>query len=294
MGTALVDRVEFAERAGVNPSSVTAAARRELAEACDGNRIDVSHPAAQAYLQRHTIGTPVIDPATGLDVLYANVLEWVKAHGLQSTEQIATAFQVDVNRMDAMLSIVRVSGSSFPVSDAPTAPVLPLDRAVPFPAIAGGNGAEAGIPSSITGMSMRSGFDPIVRPLDSIDIPQEIQSVADLSLREIIGLYGTNTRFIEWLNAIKAIEMIEEKRLKNAKAEGTLVARELIFDHVIEPIDATIRQMLTDGVKTIVARVVAMHEAGEDITALEELVGDQMSSFFKPMKKKIIRGLKNA
>ena len=48
----LISRKAFAELAGVHPGSVTRAAKSELLAATVGSRIDVTHQAAQNYLQK--------------------------------------------------------------------------------------------------------------------------------------------------------------------------------------------------------------------------------------------------
>ncbi len=115
-----------------------------------------------------------------------------------------------------------------------------------------------------------------------------------MTLREIIEKFGTDPRFVDWLKAAKEIESIHEKRLKNAATEGKLVARELVEVGVFDPLDAMFRQLLTDGAKTIAARLAAMHSAGRDSKELEKFVADQMTSFIKPMKAKMARALRNA
>lgn len=290
-------RVDFAKHANVDPSAVTQACRKSLGLACVGDSIDVNHPAAIEYIQYGRGRSTHIDVVTGLDKLFPSVCEWCRLNQVWEALPIQHAFHIGKPRATEMLAIMKASGeipfqpSGLPVPDALIAPVDPSLGVVPASSVAGGNGAGMGMPA---GVPMPPGREFIASGVESIEIPEDIQNVADMSLREVIHLYGTNSRFIEWLKAIQAIEVIEEKRLKNAQTEGKLVSRELIATNVISPIDATIRMILTDGVKTIVQRLIAMHDAGEDQKALEELVGDQLSSFFRPMKIKIVRGLDNA
>jgi len=55
----------------------------------------------------------------------------------------------------------------------------------------------------------------------SFIVPEYIGDLADMTLRELIMQFGTDVRFVDWLKATKEIEMINEKRLKNAESEGT-------------------------------------------------------------------------
>jgi len=124
---------------------------------------------------------------------------------------------------------------------------------------------------------------------EAFTVPENIQAFADMSLRDVIAEFGTDVRFLDWLRATKEIEMINERRIKNAKAAGELVHRDLVKAGVIDPVDAALMKLLTDGSKTITRRVTAMHESGKDLRDIEEFVKDQISSFIRPMKAKIKR-----
>lgn len=125
------------------------------------------------------------------------------------------------------------------------------------------------------------------------EIPADIQNFLHMTLKELIDRFGTEYAFLDWLKATKQIEDINEKRLKNAQTAGELVHRDLVKRGIIDPIDASHRQLLTDGVKTISKRCVALHDAGEPLDAIEAFVLDQVSSFIRPVKAKIKRLLKD-
>ncbi len=129
---------------------------------------------------------------------------------------------------------------------------------------------------------------------DVTGVPENIQAFADMTLREIIEKFGTDLRFVDWLKATQMIEAIDEKRLKNAATEGRLVSRALVKTGVFGPMDATFRQLLTDGAKTIAARLVAMHSSGREPKELEKFVAEQITSYIRLMKMKITRALRNA
>lgn len=129
---------------------------------------------------------------------------------------------------------------------------------------------------------------------NAFTVPENIQAFADMSLRDVIAQFGTDVRFLDWLRATKEIEMINERRIKNAKAAGELVHRDLVKAGVIDPVDAALMKLLTDGSKTITRRATAMHDAGRDLKDIEEFVKDQISSFIRPMKAKIKRAFTDA
>ncbi len=127
----------------------------------------------------------------------------------------------------------------------------------------------------------------------SFTVPEYIGDLADMTLRDLIMQFGTDVRFVDWLKATKEIEMINEKRLKNAESEGVLVSRHLVKVGIIDPLESAHIKLLTDGVKTIARRTVALHESGSDLPEIESFISDQVSSFIKPVKAKVKRALKN-
>ncbi len=111
---------------------------------------------------------------------------------------------------------------------------------------------------------------------------------------ELIEQFGTDTRFIDWLNATQKIEGINEKRLKNAATEGKLIARELVENGVINIFNSAHLRLLKDGAKSITAGVLSKHGGGAELAEIELFVTDILGSFIKPVKSKIVRILKDA
>ena len=134
------------------------------------------------------------------------------------------------------------------------------------------------------------------RPHDeghSYEVPDNIQHMADMTIRDVVQQFGTDYMFLDYLRAVKEIETIADRRIKNAKAAGELVSRDLVKRGIIDPIDATLTKLLTDGAKTITRRVTALHDAGKDLNEIEEFVRDQITSFVRPMKAKVKRAFEN-
>jgi hypothetical protein len=129
--------------------------------------------------------------------------------------------------------------------------------------------------------------------IDPADVPDNMQQFADMTIREVVTKFGTDYRMVDYLRALKEIEVIDERRVKSAKARGELVYKELVTVGIIEPIDSAHRKMLTDGAKTIARRAVAMIEAGKPVDDLEKYIADTISSFIKPAKAKIKRTLES-
>ena len=129
---------------------------------------------------------------------------------------------------------------------------------------------------------------------DQGDVPENITDFTDYTLNEIIEKYGTDVAFCDWLKAVKMIEDIEEKRLKNAEKAGDLISRAIVENGLIPTVDAAFTRMLTDGAKTIAVRAKTLIETGAEVADVEELISKQLSTFIRPTKSKLERVLKNA
>jgi hypothetical protein len=122
-------------------------------------------------------------------------------------------------------------------------------------------------------------------------IPEHLSPYVDLTLRELITRFGTDYQFVEWLKAINLIEGIQEKRLKNLKTQGELIHRQLVEDYLISPINTAHTQMLADGAKTLAAKAIELRDSGDGAVEIEKEIRDRLSSFIKPMKRKIKKAL---
>ena len=125
------------------------------------------------------------------------------------------------------------------------------------------------------------------------EVPEDLREYAHLTLTELIQEFGTDYQFTDWLKALKAIEDITTAKLKNAATKRELVSFNLIKLGVLEPIELAHIQLMTDGAKTIARRVCSMYESGRRVEECEKFVSDQISSFIKPMKARILKAIKN-
>ena len=130
---------------------------------------------------------------------------------------------------------------------------------------------------------------------DTPDLPAEtvavlakdIAALAHMPLIDLVTIFGSDLRFKDWLDALKKIEEIHDKRIKNAKATGDLVARDLIAKGIIDPFDRAHRLILTDGARTISQRLQAKFKAGITAPEAETFVRDTISKILQPAKKQI-------
>lgn len=278
MAQKLITRAQFAELAGVSGAAVTKAAGASLKAATSGKFIDAAHPDALAYVKKQ--GRDKTPPAaTGLDPLYEQALEacqsannWTIAH-LVRTQKIG---KVRARKLQAMLAATEVKDTPTPRREAD------LDSHI---------AAKA---PHVRGTAARKERRKAESDETAEEVPENIAEYADMTLRQIIQKFGTDVRFVDWLKAVKAIEDIQEKRLKNEQTQGNLVNRDLIRTGIIEPLNTAHVKMMTDGAKAISVRVPAMAAAGEETVDIERYISGVISSFIKPVAAKVERVIKNA
>lgn len=293
-GKKLLSRSEFATLAGVSPAAITKACKAALVPACSGSRIDAEHPAALKYVADRAAATTG-GPAIGIDPLYEKAVSACIESGRYTARAIRSALSIGTDRSNRIFAQLKAAGLVPPPREPEQPPPLPPPPPPPPP-------EER--PRVATVASRR--FERLTReatlrdfgveddePLPRPSYPEEILAFLEYTVREILDLFGTTTAFQDWLDATKTIEMIEEKRIKNAVSKGELISRVLVKNNLIDPINSAHIKMLTDGAKTITQRVTSMHGAGTPIEEIEKFVIDNISSFLKPVKAKIARALEN-
>ena len=122
-------------------------------------------------------------------------------------------------------------------------------------------------------------------------LPQDIRDLLDLSLRQIIKMFGTDKSMTEFLRAVKDIEAIHKMRLDTAEKEGKLVSRRLV-DLVFDMFDTMFKRLLSDGARTIAHKNYTMAMAGQSEQDLETFVNARLSKFIKATKTKAAKALR--
>lgn len=281
----MVKKSEFAELAGISPSAATKVCKSTLAGAMVGKRVDLNHSEVVKYLERKDLDK-IVPTTVGMDPLYEKVVQHCQLTRKYSANSIKHEFKIGFPRAKAMVEVMAATGMIPSKSDKSVkAPPVEMKQ----PALRTPSGQEAGRTTK-----KQEAMQALESGLTIHEVPEDIQAFADMTIRELIQRFGTDTAFCDWLKATKSIEDINEKRLKNAVTQGELVSRELIKVGVIEPIDACHIKLLTDGAKTISRRVMAMHSAERGLDEVEDFVKDQITSFIRPVKAKVARNLKNA
>jgi len=300
MGQNLVTKSEFARMCQANPSATTRAARTRLKHAMVGQRIDANHPDAIKYRERRLMRNAE-EAAIGLDPLYEAAVDACRRSGKWNSNVLRKALGVGAVRSKKLYSLIELNGIAPKPGEKPPPPIEdpPEPRKPPvLKAVRKSKPNPPRVKEPIKDMPEGVEYDGGRYTIESdtrslIEIPENIVVFLDWTLREVLRKFGTDAQFLDFLKATKEIEYINEKRLKNAKTKGELVARDLVKLGIIEPVETAHIKLLTDGSKTIARRGAAMIEAGRDVAELEAFVKDQISSFIRPIKTKVARVLKD-
>lgn len=124
-------------------------------------------------------------------------------------------------------------------------------------------------------------------------VPEHIEAFADMTLRQLIHRFGTDSRFVDWLTATKRIEEIKERRTKNEKMMGELIPRDFVAKYLFGAMEESNTRLLNDSPRTIAATAAEMVEAGEPLEQIEERVRELISSQIRNMKTRAKKALRN-
>jgi len=297
----LVSKTQFAEMAGVSAAAVTKASKSGLSAAMEGKRVDAAHPDAVAYIENQE-RKRLLPAAPGLDPLYEQAIELCRETGNWGQNHLIRS--LDIGRLRAKRIRTQMEAAGL-VPDPTKAPPKPK----PAPKKPHVRGTEAAretkkrqlSPAPTHAAPPPTPIDPpalvetTVPPgLQQCEIPGNIAKYADMKLRDIIYQFGTDVALVDYLKAVKSIEDITEKRLKNAERTGELISRHIVSEGLIATLDGTFTKMLTDGAKTISVRASSMAATGATPIEIEEMVSKQLGTFIRPAKAKMKRVLENA
>lgn len=278
----LLSRSQFAKLAGVNPSTVTRLCSTLLQRAVAGKQIDAVHPDAVKYLaDRDRAQTP--PPATGVDPLYQSAVDMCRDTGRYSISGLQRGLGISFARAKAIVAVMKAGGVT---KENDEKPKRDLSRK-PI-------GQEVVRLTKKSEALERFSQEPEPNERELREIPADLAKLADWTIRDVIHRWGTDTAFVDWLKAVKEIEMVAERRLKNAQARGELISRHVVKSGMIDTLDGAFTRMLTDGAKTIATRAHSLVKTGAGVQEIEDLVAKQLSTFIKPTKAKITRVLRNA
>ncbi len=269
----LITRTELSKRAMVSCATVTRACKDILKPALVGNKLDAGSIEVKAFIT-DSEDKKNNNPLIGIDELYDDAVIYCNKVGKFKPSNISRGLHIGLPRAKRIFKQMEASGTAVPINTESTL-----------------NGSKKALYTKKSAALANLNNDAVT---NDNEIPEDITKFADMTLRQLIRRFGTDTAFLDWLKSVKMIEDVNEKRLKNAVTQGELIKRDVIKNGVIDPIDTALKQLLTDGSKTIAIRVSSMRGAGLSVDECSIFVSDQISSFIKPMKARIARTLKNA
>lgn len=276
-----ISKADLARLCNITGAVITRHVKGDLKDAVEGRRINVNHPSVQKFIKdREPQG-----PAQGIDPLYQNAIDFCTSQNEFSANAVRRGLKIGMARATRIFAMMHAAGIIKPAKKVPPPPP-PLSKGIQSTTKTKKHHALAALNERVDDASLEHGT--MIH-----EIPEDIKAFIHMTLEQIIKRFGTDTAFCDWLKAVKSIEDINEKRLKNATTRGELVSRDLVKVGVIDQINTTFQKLLTDGAKSITVKITTMTKAGMGLNECEKTVVDQIESFIRPAKTKMIRNLKN-
>lgn len=113
----------------------------------------------------------------------------------------------------------------------------------------------------------------------------------EMTLKEIIGKFGTSYQFKDYLASWKTLADIRLKELQLKERNGQLIERDFVQSHVFALLDGMHKRLLMDTPKTIAAQVIAMTKSGANETEISRTVHDLISAQIISVQKKVRKNL---
>jgi hypothetical protein len=123
------------------------------------------------------------------------------------------------------------------------------------------------------------------------NLAKPLRDLSHLTLSQLVKEFGDDPRFEGWLKALKEIEAIDEKRIKNAELRSKLVSRRAVEVGFVAPYDQLSRQLLQDGAKNMAVKAAAMAQAGNDINEITEQLRAIITTYLKANQKNMLDSL---
>lgn len=242
----LISRVELARLARVSKPAVTKFLGKHK-DACVRDRVNVDHPAVQAWLKSKGVKVPVESAA-----LAGAVAQPV------APKQFRKAAKTD----------------AAPTTPAPATQKRGSKQAAAEPSLP---------PEPPRRERRRRGAADLPEQPEGAGSDEDLTRLAR-TLRPVLARFGTERNFKDWLDALKVIEDIRQKRNNNDEQEGRLIERVLVKTHVFGAIDGSHRRLLGDFPKTITRVLYAAHASGQSIEESEAAVREKVSMLLKSVK----------
>lgn len=275
----MVNQVDLAKLAEVTRGAISRMCKEggKLHHAVNkrSGKVDISDPIVDKYIKRKKSTPKIKSKTVGIDDRYELAIEHCRKAGRYGISFIAEYCRVGKTRAKKIQTMMDLAGLIPKQGEPP--PVIEPIAAPPQPVF-----------TADTHHAPDTGVLDVLSGLQTFEdgMPEDIKEVANMSVSELISRFGTSAGVRDWLRAVKEIEMIHERRLKNATTEGTLINRDVVKTVLIASVDLLLNRLLSDGAKAISHEAITRVKAGADDVEVRKSVEDILASFIKPFKDK--------
>lgn len=123
------------------------------------------------------------------------------------------------------------------------------------------------------------------------DIDEDVSTYLDLTVREVIEKFGTDSNFKNVLDARKSIEDIKRKEFDNRMKAGEFIPRETVKKHIFPFIDNAFIRLVEDLPGTLARQIKAKALAEASDEELTEFAREKISLTLKGLKDSAIKRL---
>ena len=117
-----------------------------------------------------------------------------------------------------------------------------------------------------------------------------MEEIEQLTILQVVERFGTAASVVDYLSAVKSIEDVRQKRIKNAELRGRLVARDavkVLFGFV----DEAHSRMVSDTPARAAVVIRSLLDNDPSKEDIEKIIRDQIAAGLKGVKSKVSRSL---
>lgn len=257
----LVTKVRLAEMAGVSKQEVTRLLKGRLAVALSGDRINMAHAAVVDYLE---FRKEVVAKAT------ASGKPKPKKDGQKAALTKSRKKATDARAAKAAEIQARIDGRNGDIA-------LPKKRKAAVELHRDDEGDEG------DGWRM-----PTMLEETAQDINVDPEQIEHMTLMQLGTRFGTRQGLLDYIKAIKDLEDIKAKRIKNARERGTLIPRDEVRK-MFSFVENAHSRVIADTPPRLSTSIFTMLDDETTKEDIEEMVRKQVSSQLKGVKEKVAR-----
>lgn len=122
----------------------------------------------------------------------------------------------------------------------------------------------------------------------------DVDSLADMTVREVCMRFGTFEQFKDLLKARETIEVIKLKEVQAAEKRGEYISRDLVSKHVIPMVDNAFARLVEDTPETLAGLSLALAQSSGSKMELADLIRANITKILKDVKANSVRVIQNA